>query len=125
MDHEHAVSQVVAVALMVAVTALLAGVVASFCLSATQPLPETYSVSATADRIDGDIVVTYYGGQDTTKVHHLNWTIDSVEQTDRLEPTAGSTATGTAPLPAGKPCRVIVTAAFTDGAGQVILDTTL
>jgi len=123
MDHEHAVSQVVAVALMVAVTALLAGVVASFCLSTTQPLPETHSIGAKADRIDGAIVVTYYGGQDAHKVRHLNWTIDGVEQTDRLRPTAGSTATGT--VPAGKTCRVIVTAAFTDGAGQVILDTTL
>lgn len=123
MDHEHAVSQVVAVVLMVAVTAILAGIVASLCLSITQPLPETHSIGAKAERIDGTIAVTYYGGQDARKVHHLNWTIDGVEQTHWLTPQAGSTATGTAT--AGPSCRVMVAATFHDGAGQIILDTTL
>jgi FlaG/FlaF family flagellin (archaellin) len=123
MDHEHAVSQVVAVVLMVAVTAIIAGIVASLCLSIAQPLPETHSIGAKAERTGNTIAVTYYGGQDARKVHHLNWTIDGGEQTDWLTPQAGSTATGTAP--AGTSCRVMVTATFHDRAGQIILDTTL
>ncbi|WP_165394777.1 type IV pilin [Methanofollis fontis] len=121
---EEAVSQVMAVALMVAVTALLAGVVASFCLSATQPLPESYSVGATAERINGGIAVAYYGGQDAHKVHHLNWTINGVEQTDWLDAEVGANAQNTTPVPSTR-CRVTVAATFTNGAGQVILDTTI
>jgi flagellin-like protein len=132
--NETAVSPVIGVVLMVAITVILAAVIASFVFGMAANVPKTKVVAAIVQQPDAThIVLTYQGGQDAATCTGVVWTItDSagveaqtlMGSTDplasQLEVGTGASMTGTA----GKD-HVVATAWFSDGSQQVILDNTI
>lgn len=83
---EEGVSAVIGVILMVAITVILAAVIAAFVFGMGQGVKKTYTVAVTASRIDSTtLAITNMGGNDVDK---LNETvpfiviIDGVTQAD-------------------------------------------
>lgn len=149
-ENEEAVSPVIGVILMVAITVILAAVIAVFVFGMTDNVQTTHTVAATAKVSTNDIIVTYQGGNDAASVDKVvvtaydsagapqngltvtgtaivsgtNSSTDSAGSTYWLNPTPGYTMT-IASAAAGTDDRVVVTAEFDDGSTQVILDRTL
>ncbi|MEN6518919.1 MAG: type IV pilin N-terminal domain-containing protein [Methanospirillum sp.] len=129
---EDAVSPVIGVILMVAVTVILAAVIAAFVFGMGSNVQTGRVVAATAQVVGTNVVVTYQGGQNAAEVASLTakYTTSAAGATATdMAPTAwaanpivGSTATVTY-VPATGPWHITVTATFTDGKTQVILDT--
>ncbi|MBO8182573.1 MAG: type IV pilin N-terminal domain-containing protein [Archaeoglobus sp.] len=118
---EKAVSPVIGVILMVAITVILAAVIASFVFGMGSNVKKTYVVSATASRLNSSAVqITYQGGPDHQFVTGL--VIQSPSGCTGLTNTVGDTATCTSGV-ASSNQHVVVVANFTDGSQQVILDT--
>ncbi len=125
---EEAVSPVIGVILMVAITVILAAVIGAFVFGMGGSLKKTYVVAATAVQSNASSVeVTFQGGPDASLVTYLNMSIGN------LNATAGSGTEGSVDVGTTLTCtgddvtsgrdHVIVTATFTDGSVQVILDT--
>jgi len=142
--NEEAVSPVIGVILMVAITVILAAVIAAFVFGMAGNIQKSHTVAATVSRPDAsDVIVTYQGGQDAATLIGVNFTVGGLAPT-LVTPPAGCTLTSakngyfpTAPavsIPVGASVNIpgaptnshiIVTGTFTDGTTQVILDTTL
>jgi len=74
---EKAVSPVIGVILMVAITVILAAVIGAFVFGMGGSLKKTYTVGVTATQVDSDHVdVTFQGGPDAVLVDYMNVTID-------------------------------------------------
>ena len=83
--NEDAVSPVIGVILMVAITVILAAVIAAFVFGMAGNISKTKVVAATAQKPDNThIVVTYQGGQDASTCNKIDWT---------LTPTGGTAST--------------------------------
>jgi flagellin-like protein len=145
--NDEAVSPVIGVVLMVAVTVILAAVIASFVFGMSGNVQKTKVVAATAQiEITGSILIVYQGGQDDLALKYITITAPngtevfytSSENGDLTPcPTAGCK---TAPdlkkpnigaimklspgpgWPSGQK-HVVVVGTFNDEASQVILDT--
>jgi len=77
---ERAVSPVIGVILMVAITVILAAVIGAFVFGMGGSLKKTYSVAATASQTTSSAVdVTFQGGPDAVLVHTITVTIDGDE----------------------------------------------
>ena len=144
---EEAVSPVIGVILMVAITVILAAVIGAFVFGMGGSLKKTYTVAATATQIGASTVdVTFQGGPDADLVSSLNVTIGSVQYTAANTAWATVRNTCIAPNATGTSTfntadvgsmvsitdstsvttardHVIVAAKFDDGTIQVILDT--
>jgi len=125
MKNEDAVSPVIGVILMVAITVILAAVIAAFVFGMAGNISKTKIVAATASQQGSNtIYITYQGGQDAASVSTLAYSITG---------TGGTTVTGTLGTAVGSSKadgtatigqdHVTATAKFTDGSSQVILDT--
>ena len=129
--NDEAVSPVIGVILMVAITVILAAVIAAFVFGMAGNISKTKVVAATAQQPDANhIVVTYQGGQDALTCVGVIWTVTdstgasigytemgSKGYTTALTVGYSATLTGTS----GKD-HVVATAFFSDGSSQVILD---
>ena len=123
---ERAVSPVVGVILMVAITVIMAAVIGAFVYGYGGSMTTTKDVAAVARHQGATIYVTFMGGPDQALIaaSGLTATIDGVPfataGTDFSGIGVGTTAehAGT-----GTSNHVIVIATFTDGTAQVILDT--
>ena len=125
-EKEEAVSPVIGVILMVAITVILAAVIAVFVFGMASDVQTTKTVAATAKQSGTDILVTYQGGPDASKVTWLNTTVyDSTGAPDgtdtKDDPAVGYTKMF---IDNGTPAqeRVVITAEFDDGTQQVLLD---
>jgi len=120
--NEEAVSPVIGVILMVAITVILAAVIAAFVFGMAGNVGKTKVVAITAQRpSETSISVTNMGGPDVLTVTKLNVSVDGVASTDyNLTKDTGSTANLV--TTSGKR-HVIVTGTFTDSSQQVLLDT--
>jgi len=128
-EREEAVSPVIGVILMVAITVILAAVIAAFVFGMASGVSKTKAVAATARQLQNDVIVTWQGGQDNSLV--TNYTIQAT--------TSGGTSFGIINVPGTPPVvgnstkiqsagtagqdHVTVVANFNDGSGQVVLDT--
>lgn len=143
-QNEEAVSPVIGVILMVAITVILAAVIAAFVFGMTGNVQSTKNVAATVTQQGSDsIIITYQGGADASSVSWLNvtapngtgyWTaldsgkyVLSKEDADNAaKPPVGAALVlirdDAADDWSGRD-HIVVTAHFTDGADQVILDT--
>ena len=121
MKNEEAVSPVIGVILMVAITVILAAVIAAFVFGMAGNISKTKVVAATASQQGAStIYVTYQGGQDAASVSTLSWDINGYAGSVGA-PLVGWSTSGTSGS-SGQD-KVTVTAKFTDGSSQVILDT--
>jgi len=129
-ENEEAVSPVIGVILMVAITVILAAVIAAFVFGMAGNIQTTKTVAATATQQGNDIIVTYQGGADHQSVKIIN--VSVTNSTDNAEtfyknstpssPTVGESWTFGGYGTSGRD-HVVVVAEFTDGTSQVVLDT--
>jgi len=123
--NDEAVSPVIGVILMVAITVILAAVIAAFVFGMSGNISKTKIVAATVTQQDSaSIVVTYMGGQDSGTFDGANVSINEV---------SNLTAAGILPNTVGSSVKyygsfagrdhVVVTGWFSDGVKQVIMDT--
>lgn len=126
---DDAVSPVIGVILMVAITVILAAVIAAFVFGMAGNVQSTKNVAAVTEQVNATgITVTYHGGKDSADVTYWNTTWPDNTVTRVATPSVGTTvhfvdATNTY-VTAGKD-RIVAVAKFTDGKEQVILDTTV
>jgi len=123
---EEAVSPVIGVILMVAITVILAAVIAAFVFGMASGVTKTKAVAVTARQVGStNIVVTWVGGQDNSQV--LGWNVT-------ISPSTGGTITfsnnnnlvGNSTVLTGGTSgqdHVVVTGLFSDQSQQVLLDT--
>jgi archaeal type IV pilus assembly protein PilA len=126
--NDEAVSPVIGVILMVAITVILAAVIAAFVFGMSGNITKTKVVAATVSQSNATaITMTYSGGQDSATLYGINWTVNGAAgpvmasaspSTALLVGTSATSAGGTT----GQD-HVVGTAYFMDGTQQVILDT--
>ena len=125
--NDEAVSPVIGTILMVAITVILAAVIASFVFGSAGNVQKTKIVAATA-QIDstGVILVTYQGGQNDDSLTSLNITAPNGTISTYGKPNVGTIMKLIPPSPTDWPTgqkHVAVVGTFNDGSSQVILDT--
>ena len=128
---DRAVSPVIATILMVAITVILAALVASIVLGMATNIPKTKILTATVSQTASNtIVITYVGGQDQKSCSGIRWDISDSYGSTMM--TMMGLTSSTSPLEVGevktiignfdKRDHVVATAYFMDGTQQVILD---
>jgi len=117
---EDAVSPVIGVILMVAITVILAAVIAAFVFGMSSGISKTKSVAATANQVNTSISVTWQGGPDNGFVSAYTVKIGSGSSLGPFPPTVGNTTLF--PGGTGGQDHVVVAGHFTDGTEQVVLD---
>ena len=126
--NDEAVSPVIGVILMVAITVILAAVIAAFVFGMSGNIQKTKVVAATVSQSNATAIsLTYNGGQDAPTVAAINWSINNAGAGQMGSPTA------TTALPVGTSItsvlgtsgqdHVVGTAYFMDGSSQVVIDT--
>ena len=126
---DDAVSPVIGVILMVAITVILAAVIAAFVFGMASGVSKTKSVAATARQMGNDILITWQGGPDNAMTSSYNISVQRGND---------SVASGMINVPGSPPVvgnttkltgwgstlqdHVTVIAVFSDGSAQVILD---
>jgi flagellin-like protein len=139
--NDEAVSPVIGVILMVAITVILAAVIAAFVFGMSGNITKTKVVAVTVQQPEANrIIVTYQGGQDAgsfsygtatvtpgsgstaTSLVYSNATATSAAV---LSSTVGNTLTITCTGNFAGKDQVIVVGTFSDGTNQVLIDTYL
>jgi flagellin-like protein len=118
--NEDAVSPVIGVILMVAITVILAAVIAAFVFGMAGQVQKTKIVAATASHSGTTITVTYNGGQDYAQVNTLQARFNGGAAVTMSNLVGSTTSQGGM---TGSQNHVVVAAVFSDGSTQVILDT--
>jgi len=127
-ENEEAVSPVIGVILMVAITVILAAVIAVFVFGMAGDVQSTKSIGVTAKQNGDDVIVTYMGGPDHASLTGLAVTITCGNTSGTgctADTNLGTTVGASYTYPgAGTPDqdRVLVTGTFGDGSSQVIFD---
>jgi len=125
--NEDAVSPVIGVILMVAVTVILAAIIAAFVFGMAGNVKSTKVVAFTLERTGTNTVgATFQGGQDASSIASVDVRVTIGDTTYSepawtANPTVGSVRSGTA----APNTRVILVAKFNDGSEQVVIDKTL
>jgi flagellin-like protein len=136
--NDEAVSPVIGVILMVAITVILAAVIAAFVFGMSGNISKTKTVAVTVQKMDsGNITIMNNGGQDGGSLVKLNATTNP-PNTAGTAPctTAGYCLVSGNPVAVGTTMRlynsaltysgrtqVVVVGTFSDGSDQVLLDT--
>ncbi len=131
--NEEAVSPVIGVILMVAITVILAAVIAAFVFGMTDNIAPQKEVTVTATQgvaADNTPIVTVklFGGKDvgllTATAPQFTVHINNAEATAETDGTLGGAvgSSSSYKLAAGQQNQVTVVAHFTDGTDQVVLD---
>lgn len=141
ITNDEAVSPVIGVILMVAITVILAAVIAAFVFGMAGSVQKTKVVAATASHPGANLItVVFQGGSDAEQFTGATVTITPGEGNvgaityvpeaggqGLLGKSVGSTMTATMGAGAGATfgsrSHVVVVANFADGSSQVILDT--
>ena len=121
-ENEDAVSPVIGVILMVAITVILAAVIAAFVFGMTGSMQSTKVVAVTATVNNSQyLVVTFQGGADAAMVENLTLKINGTYAAHLKNPAIGDSFNSTSSI---KPqnCHAVVVAKFSDGSEQVVLD---
>ena len=123
--NEEAVSPVIGVILMVAITVILAAVIAAFVFGMAGNIQKSHIVSITAQRINAtQVQFTNNGGQDVRSLTSTNITLaGNSSSTNNLGITVGSQLIVTTSTSSG--ASAIVVGTFADGSSQILLQTTV
>ena len=100
---EDAVSPVIGVILMVAITVILAAVIGAFVFGMGSGVSKTYTVGVTAAQTGSNTIdVTFQGGPDANAVHYINVSVggneyrcDDAGDSDAVVQTGGAPVLGT------------------------------
>jgi flagellin-like protein len=126
--NEEAVSPVIGVILMVAITVILAAVIAAFVFGMAGNIQKTKVVAVTASRINsGSITATYDGGQDANTLQSVCWTVNGVYVVN-WAPKLGDTSLEigcSTQITALSSSHVVAVGTFADGTSQVLYDNTI
>ena len=142
-ENEEAVSPVIGVILMVAITVILAAVIAAFVFGMGSNVGTTKTVAVTVNQNGDDIILTYHGGADASTLKFLMIRVDPGDATKGKETyytvdesgSLSTTKTGlSTTLEVGAVMtieqkgtdqrdHVVVTGHFADGSDHVVLDT--
>jgi flagellin-like protein len=123
-QNEEAVSPVIGVILMVAITVILAAVIAAFVFGMTGNVQSTKNVAVTTSiNNDQHVVMTFQGGADAASVKNLTMTINSEPNAGCVieSPKVGASKGSNNTITAGS-AHVVIVANFNDGSSQVVLD---
>ena len=146
---ENAVSPVIGVILMVAITVILAAVIGAFVFGMGGSVSKTYTIGVTAAQTGADTIdITFQGGPDADVVNYIQANVNNQPFTRSSNATSDATAVNTgipvlgemdgAKVAVGTAVtledtslqyitanrdHLIVTATFVDGSQQVVLDT--
>lgn len=143
---EDAVSPVIGVILMVAITVILAAVIGAFVFGMGGSVSKTYTVGVTAAQTSADTIdLTFQGGPDADVVNYINVSVGGANFRRASADNTTAAVSGTIPtlgeidlnaLPVGTTVtlssnayitadrdHLIATATFVDGSQQVVLDT--
>ena len=133
MKNEEAVSPVIGVILMVAITVILAAVIAAFVFGMSGNISKTKVVSVTLNRPNSTFVTsTHQGGQDAKALETVYWqangaNVTGTGLTTSIQGTTGTMlAVGTSTTIGGATTaqdHVVAVGQFMDGSSQVIMDT--
>ena len=145
-----AISPVIGVVLMVAITVILSVVIGSYVFGSAVSVEKSYIVGTSVEQVTASNVrVLVHGGLDSDKLRYINVSIDGSEfrcadvgnATAEVCPVTGSfpvlgDPSGSSTVPIGMPVmlhdttvvspgrdHVVMVATFMDGTRQVILDT--
>jgi len=120
-ENEDAVSPVIGVILMVAITVILAAVIAAFVFGMSSNVDTTKTVGVTA-ALDSNqyLVVTIQGGGDVNELSSLNMSINGAENNNTSTVSVGASFNSTQTINSGD--HVVVVAYFRDGSQQVVLE---
>ncbi len=121
-ENEEAVSPVIGVILMVAITVILAAVIAAFVFGMGSNIGTTKTVAVTASLNNTQhLIVTVQGGGDVATLKMLNMTINGTGDINATKDVGvGTTFNSSSPIVGGS--HVIIVAHFMDGSQQVVLD---
>jgi flagellin-like protein len=123
MKNEEAVSPVIGVILMVAITVILAAVIAAFTFSMTDDVETTKMVGVTA-KIDGShAVLTFLSGADINQINYVTAKFTDNTSAD-AEVRADSPIVGQQIKVNGTTGRLLAVAYFKDGTEQILVDRT-
>jgi len=142
--NEEAVSPVIGVILMVAITVILAAVIAAFVFGMAGNIQKTKVVAITVARQNSSFVyVTNNGGQDAASFSGMYFTVNGANATSPLKQFSSNlasdgqagvvTASGVSSIPVGATVYVpvptssqlTVVGEFSDGSTQVLLQETI
>ncbi|WP_424357219.1 type IV pilin [Methanocella sp. MCL-LM] len=129
--NDEGVSAVIGVILMVAITVILAAVIAAFVFSMSNGVSKPYTVGITIKKTaSGDVLITNAGGPDVGQLDYVNISYQpstsATANTSLTNQIALQTVGGSITIPAANaptPTHVIVTGKFKDGKEQVIGET--
>jgi flagellin-like protein len=123
IENNSAVSPVIGVLLMVAITVILAAVIAVFVFNMADNIQTSKVVAITMSQPDGThISLTNMGGQDAGSLVSVNVTGDlKVLPAPKLGASVGSTQTYELSAGAGQK-HIIAVGLFKDGTEQVLID---
>lgn len=124
IKNDNAVSPVIGVILMVAITVILAAVIAAFVFGMTGPINKTKIVAITLSQIDEKTVtIMNMGGQDAGELSKIRISGDTLAiPADDLGMNVGSTDTYELSTGIGKK-HIVGIGVFKDGTESVLLDT--
>lgn len=122
-ENDKAVSPVIGVILMLAITVILAAVISAFIFGMAGNMHTTKVVSPTLTRINSTAVTsTFYGGQDAIGLNYIEWNVnDSLVTTQGSETDpviVGKSITFLAPVNS----HVVAIGHFADGTVRIISD---
>jgi archaeal type IV pilus assembly protein PilA len=128
---DDAVSPVIGVILMVAITVILAAVIAAFVFGMSGNIQRTKLVGVNVERPNATVVsMTFHGGADAATLMKVCWTVNGQNrglQFNTADPTKPIPLGSSNVIPAVFPHKdhVIGIGYFTDGSSQVIFDSVL
>lgn len=128
-NNDDAVSPVVGVILMVAITVILAAVIAMFAFNMADDVLQSPKIVGVAAKLQSDnVIVTYLGGSDDGSLDYLKVTVrdaaGAVIGTATDKPSVGGKVTVDVTDRTG-PFAVTVVGRFADGTEVLLLDKTL
>lgn len=118
---DDAVSPVIGVILMVAITVILAAVIAAFVFGMAGGVDKTKVVSVVVERVNETYVkATNFGGQDASSLDADDPFTFTVNGTLDSDPDLGATVGSIAYVEAGRFSDIAITGKFADGSSSVV-----
>jgi flagellin-like protein len=122
-NNEEAVSPVIGVILMVAITVILAAVIAAFVFGLAGSTGSAKNVGLTVSANSSAFIVTVQGGSDIPTLQSMNWSYANGSNIN-VPLTTGSPSVGSVYVVQSNPTgsRLLITGYFNDGSTQVLFD---